>query len=377
MDLFAARGFTAVRMEDLAQAVGVTPRALYRHYPSKHALLLAVATAAQEPYFAALDQVDPLANPRSQFRLTASRLAGVTLDGRSHALLWQREARHLEESERTVVRDRMSRIVAIIGDLVSGCRSDEDDQDLLELLAWAVLSVLASPGHHTRALPRPATDGLLVAVAESLAFWSPKAQKTDAQAGFHSSAALTSRREQILHAAAQLFSDRGYATVSIEDIGEQVGIVGASVYHHFTNKQDILVTLINRVNEWLTLGVLTAKGAARHPAEAVDAVTKFYVSFALRFPSLVGMTLTESLYLADPEAETLRRARNDIVTEWATMLQDHRPELSHHEAVLLTETVIALTDDLARTPHLREPQNSRHIAGLASAVLSTKAHPSG
>lgn len=41
-ELFAQHGFSAVSMRDLAQKIGLTPAALYYHYPDKEALYLAV-----------------------------------------------------------------------------------------------------------------------------------------------------------------------------------------------------------------------------------------------------------------------------------------------------------------------------------------------
>lgn len=375
-EMFAARGFAVVRMEDIAAAVGVTARALYRHYPSKHALLFSVATASQDPYLAALDGVDPCAEPRAAFRAVVADLARVTLDGRSHALMWQREARHLDDDERAVVRGRIALIAQRMGRLIANYRGVDATDDTVELLAWAVLSVLTSPGHHNRSLPRPETDRLLTEIAESLAHCDPVAAESHAgPTAFREIPRLSSRRERILQEAARLFSERGYANVTIEDIGGQVGILGPSLYHHFASKQEILATLVNRVNEWITLGVLTAKGSASNPAAAVAASSRFYVSFSLRFPDLVGMTLTETVHLAEPEAETLRRARNDVIAECAMLLQESRPELSAHQSVLLTETVIALSDDLARTPHLHTAPIGRQIAALAATVLATPSGP--
>ncbi len=44
--LFAARGFRGVSMRDLAQAVGITPPALYNHFPNKEALYRAAVESA-------------------------------------------------------------------------------------------------------------------------------------------------------------------------------------------------------------------------------------------------------------------------------------------------------------------------------------------
>lgn len=51
-------------------------------------------------------------------------------------------------------------------------------------------------------------------------------------------------RDQILDAALELFSVKGYEATSISQIADAVGIRKASLYSHFASKQDILDTLI-------------------------------------------------------------------------------------------------------------------------------------
>ena len=48
--LFTEHGFHSVKLEDIAEAAGVTARALYRHYDNKQALLAAAIRTGQEQY---------------------------------------------------------------------------------------------------------------------------------------------------------------------------------------------------------------------------------------------------------------------------------------------------------------------------------------
>jgi AcrR family transcriptional regulator len=53
-----------------------------------------------------------------------------------------------------------------------------------------------------------------------------------------------SAREEILDASAQLFSEHGYSATSTRAIAMSVGIKQASLYYHFTNKEQILSELL-------------------------------------------------------------------------------------------------------------------------------------
>ncbi|MGH3972364.1 MAG: TetR/AcrR family transcriptional regulator [Pseudonocardiaceae bacterium] len=53
-------------------------------------------------------------------------------------------------------------------------------------------------------------------------------------------------REQVLDAAAYLFTNGGFAATSTRDIAERVGIRQASLYYHFANKDEILEELLRK-----------------------------------------------------------------------------------------------------------------------------------
>lgn len=52
--------------------------------------------------------------------------------------------------------------------------------------------------------------------------------------------------ERILLAAADLFAERGYESVSMNDIARQAGVSKANVFHHYTSKNDLYLTVVRR-----------------------------------------------------------------------------------------------------------------------------------
>jgi AcrR family transcriptional regulator len=76
-----------------------------------------------------------------------------------------------------------------------------------------------------------------------------------------------SARDEILDAAAELFTTIGYAATSTRRIAESVGIQQASLYHHFAAKDDILDALLaGTVDISLQLaGELLAEGGPAAP----------------------------------------------------------------------------------------------------------------
>ena len=76
-----------------------------------------------------------------------------------------------------------------------------------------------------------------------------------------------SARDEILDAAAELFTTVGYAATSTRRIAESVGIRQASLYHHFAAKDDILDALLaDTVDTSVQLAVdLLAEGGPSAP----------------------------------------------------------------------------------------------------------------
>ena len=53
----------------------------------------------------------------------------------------------------------------------------------------------------------------------------------------------TSTKEKIMRVAARMFSERGYDKVTTREIAKAIGITPASIYYHFSSKDDILKNL--------------------------------------------------------------------------------------------------------------------------------------
>ena len=52
---------------------------------------------------------------------------------------------------------------------------------------------------------------------------------------------ITDRHNNILTASAALFAERGYAATSMREIGERVGLLGGSLYHHVKSKEALFI----------------------------------------------------------------------------------------------------------------------------------------
>jgi len=58
-------------------------------------------------------------------------------------------------------------------------------------------------------------------------------------------------RDELIETAAQVFRQKGYHGASMEDIAAAVNLRKASLYHHFSSKQEILLGILDRALQLL------------------------------------------------------------------------------------------------------------------------------
>lgn len=60
----------------------------------------------------------------------------------------------------------------------------------------------------------------------------------------------TQTKDKIFDTALDLFSKKGYDSVSVRTIASEVGIKESSIYNHYSNKKDILMSILNYFEEY-------------------------------------------------------------------------------------------------------------------------------
>ncbi len=123
-----------------------------------------------------------------------------------------------------------------------------------------------------------------------------------------------SGREQILDAAAEMFTQQGYAATSTRNIALAVGVKQASLYYHFASKEDILAGLLaGTVKPSLTFAAHLPR-SKEPPHVQLFALSYFDVSLLCSGPANIGalyhLPETRSERFADfrHDRQQLRRA---------------------------------------------------------------------
>ncbi len=158
----------------------------------------------------------------------------------------------------------------------------------------------------------------------------------------------SSRRDQILACAAELFAERGYHGVSVHDIGAACDISGPALYRHFEGKTAILTDMLVGIS-----GELLAEGRRRastagSPDEALRALVDWHIEFALGHPDLIVVQEREWANLPIDGRTAVRSLQLSYVDLWVDVVRQLRPDLDRPTARATVQIGFGL---LNSTPH--------------------------
>jgi len=103
--------------------------------------------------------------------------------------------------------------------------------------------------------------------------------------------AQESTKDRILTAALDLFSQKGYDGVGVDQIAEAVGIKGPSLYRHYKGKEEILNALVAKGERYyeMNFGSTEDPGTVPQSMEELIVVTRERIRFTLHDPQIVKM----------------------------------------------------------------------------------------
>ncbi|MDS1115619.1 TetR/AcrR family transcriptional regulator [Gordonia westfalica] len=359
---FSDGGYHAVRLDDIAEAVGISAPALYRHFPNKYALFAETTSALARSLRSALDAVDTDGDDELRALLVA--ITAASFQNRRKGGLYRWESRYLEPADLAIVRDVVVHQHRRVRAAARRLRPDLGDADA-NLIAAAMTSVAASPTTHRASLPAREVTTLIPDAALNLLDVDLPGPVQPAAPGVHG-LAPAAKREIILTEAINLFASRGFRDVTIEDIAHAADLPASGVYRHFPSKVAILEAAFWRATDRVTSAISDALAASTTPHEAILGMIRRYVQLTCSTTDLISVYETEIGH-ATPEARAaLRNQQRITVEEWATWVSRERENLSITHARFLVHAALNVVTDLSRL----QPQPSpERIEALSARIL--------
>jgi AcrR family transcriptional regulator len=118
------------------------------------------------------------------------------------------------------------------------------------------------------------------------------------------------QRSDIIQAAAQIFRHKGYHGTSMQDIADNVQLQKASLYHHVSSKQEILLSILDQALEGL-IDDLEQIVSSQLPADQkLRKAIQSYIEHMMKDADLAAVLLLEYRSL-EPEQRQNHVARRD------------------------------------------------------------------
>lgn len=181
------------------------------------------------------------------------------------------------------------------------------------------------------------------------------------------------RMEQTLAVAHELFAQRGYAAVTMDEVAAAVGVTKPLLYNYFGNKERLYVTCMERAGEALFAMIAAAVEDAPNPSEALNAGLRAFFDFLdsdrAAWAVLFGET---SSHLGDV-AERVAHYRGRIAAMVADSLLSQLPRrhraAAHTEVEAMSEALLGAAEALARWWLGSETISAREAADLLIATI--------
>ncbi|MGR2753800.1 TetR/AcrR family transcriptional regulator [Agromyces arachidis] len=182
--------------------------------------------------------------------------------------------------------------------------------------------------------------------------------------------AKADRRAALLAAAARLFAERGYPGVTLEELGQAAGVSGPAVYRHFPGKAAVLAAILADASRGLLDGGRRTVEEVAEPDDALRALIRFHVEFALANADVIRVQDRDLGNLDDSDAHEVRRLQREYVELWVGVLARLRPDRAESELRIRAHAAFGLINS---TPHSARIHGRRPADRLVRGILEDMA----
>jgi AcrR family transcriptional regulator len=213
-------------------------------------------------------------------------------------------------------------------------------------------------------IPKPAGSAPVAASATASA-----AQAGAPRVGPSPSARGAARREAILSAAAQLFAERGYAAVGMDDIGAAAGVTGPAIYRHFGAKASVLTAVFDRVIDAVTLDpdvIGDLQGVSQDdPAVLLRHLVRAYAVAVSGRRRLMAVFIREVHHLPTEDRELLDERQRALIGRWRILLAQAHPDWDGERVRTAIHAAFGMLNAVGT---FESPLTDRELAGQLSGL---------
>jgi AcrR family transcriptional regulator len=134
-------------------------------------------------------------------------------------------------------------------------------------------------------------------------------------------ALVKQRREEIIRAASQVFTQKGYHGATIRDICEASGLGPGTLYNYVEKKEDILYLVYNELTLMLTQCLVdTVRQTKKNPLEQFHEALEKTIDIIWNYQELVLLMYHETASLDRESKHTILKRESEYVALWDKLL---------------------------------------------------------
>jgi AcrR family transcriptional regulator len=180
------------------------------------------------------------------------------------------------------------------------------------------------------------------------------------------------RERQILDAAVAVFTERGYASASMDAVAERVGVTKPVLYTHFGSKEGLLLACISRARAELLEVTTAAVAAAEGPEQMLrSGIRAFFDYLDAQGPSW-QLLYAESTVALDAVEEIRGQQTAFIAALLATQAPDTEPQRLTGWAHVIVGACERLALWRGREPGISSAEATEYLMDLAWTGLAAR-----
>jgi AcrR family transcriptional regulator len=188
--------------------------------------------------------------------------------------------------------------------------------------------------------------------------------------------AKLTRREELLEIAAELFAARGFASVTVDDIGAAAGVSGPALYHHFDSKDSILGEMIIDICRHECEGGRALRETSP-PDRLLDDLIDLHVDLAVDHRALATVYFRDFQHASTADQRRARALQHQYLDIWVEALLAHNPDLSEAIARPAVQAALSLINSTQYSPRVRRSDLVALLRTMARAALAAVAASDG
>lgn len=149
-------------------------------------------------------------------------------------------------------------------------------------------------------------------------------------------ARLSTEERQILiiDEAIKIIHELGYQAFSIRELSKRVGISEPAIYRHFLNKEDIVLGILGRFNEF-DLSLFQEIKKYEKPIEKINRFVRYHFEFLEKNPGMTSIIFAEEIF---NQSDLLREKMLAIIERRKKLIKSIIDEAQAKKLVIEVET---------------------------------------